>query len=328
MESNRGLVKDIETSREPGANLGGQPDSLRLAPGKAGRGPRQRQVVEANVDHEPQAGSDLIQDAAGHGLLAIAQLQTLEEANGLGDREAGNFRDVETGDGDSQRLGLEPSAPADGAGPLRPVGFAGDRLGAKPGADGTGSFRRIEREVTRLRLGHAGSVVSADVVLRHRDLPAVHGRQQHRPTPQLRRDLQRVHQPRPVVRIVRHRDPVHHHLDVVPPLAGDRDLLSEVVDPPVDTHPAEALLTDLIQQALVFAPAAPDHGAKDDEPGAFRHLLYPVRHLLDGLLVNLTTTDGAVGKAHAREEEAKVVVDLGHGSHRGARIPGTALLID
>src|SRR2546429_194425 len=70
-------------------------------------------------------------------------------------------------------------------------------------------------------------------------------------------------------------------------LAGDRDLLSEVVDPPVDTRPAEALLADLIQQALVIAPAAPDHRAKDHEPGAFRHLLYPVRHLLDGLLVNL-----------------------------------------
>ena len=50
MKSDRGLVKDVEHPDETGADLGCQPDALRLTARQRGRRPRQRQVVEADVE--------------------------------------------------------------------------------------------------------------------------------------------------------------------------------------------------------------------------------------------------------------------------------------
>ena len=49
-----GLVQNVEHAHEPGADLGGQPDALGLAAGERGRGPLQREVVQAHVHQEAQ----------------------------------------------------------------------------------------------------------------------------------------------------------------------------------------------------------------------------------------------------------------------------------
>ncbi len=59
------LVEHVQHAHQPGADLGGQPDPLRLAAGQRGRRPVQRQVVEADVEQEPQPGVDLLEDAPG-----------------------------------------------------------------------------------------------------------------------------------------------------------------------------------------------------------------------------------------------------------------------
>ena len=72
----------------------------------------------------------------------------------------------------------------------------------------------------------------------------------------------------------------------------------------VEVFEVESLLTDVIDLLAILAFPSFHNRREKLDSGAFRHLLYPVRHLLDGLLVNLTTTDGAVGKAHARESQS------------------------
>ena len=52
----RRLVEHVEHADQAGADLGGQPDALRLAAGQGGRGPVEREVVQADVDQEAAAG--------------------------------------------------------------------------------------------------------------------------------------------------------------------------------------------------------------------------------------------------------------------------------
>ena len=56
------LVQHVQHADQPGADLGGQPDPLRLAAGQRRRGAVQRQVVQADVEQEAQPGVDLLED--------------------------------------------------------------------------------------------------------------------------------------------------------------------------------------------------------------------------------------------------------------------------
>jgi hypothetical protein len=59
----RRLVEHVEHADQAGADLGGQPDALRLAAGQRGRGAVEREVVEADVEQEPEPGVDLLEHA-------------------------------------------------------------------------------------------------------------------------------------------------------------------------------------------------------------------------------------------------------------------------
>ena len=56
VQADRRLVEHVEHAGQPAADLAGQADPLALAAGKRGRAARQREVVEADVDEELQAG--------------------------------------------------------------------------------------------------------------------------------------------------------------------------------------------------------------------------------------------------------------------------------
>ena len=56
VQPDRGLVEDVEHADQPGPDLGGQPDALRLAAGQVPAGAVERQVVEADVEEEASAG--------------------------------------------------------------------------------------------------------------------------------------------------------------------------------------------------------------------------------------------------------------------------------
>ena len=61
----RRLVEDVEHADQPGADLRGQPDPLRLATGQRAGRPVEREVVEADVEQEAEAGLDLLDHPLG-----------------------------------------------------------------------------------------------------------------------------------------------------------------------------------------------------------------------------------------------------------------------
>src|SRR5205823_720295 len=65
VQADRGLVQDIEHPHQAAADLGGEPDALRLAPRKRVRGTAEGEVVQAHVAQEPQPVVDLLEDRPG-----------------------------------------------------------------------------------------------------------------------------------------------------------------------------------------------------------------------------------------------------------------------
>ena len=71
VQSDRRLVEYVEHPHEPRADLGGEPDALRLAAGQGRGGALERQVVEAHVDKEAQPLDDLLHDTARDRLVSL-----------------------------------------------------------------------------------------------------------------------------------------------------------------------------------------------------------------------------------------------------------------
>ena len=71
VQPDRRLVQHVEHADQAGADLGGEPDPLRLAAGEGGRRPVERQVVQADVEQEAQPGVDLLEHPLGDHLLPV-----------------------------------------------------------------------------------------------------------------------------------------------------------------------------------------------------------------------------------------------------------------
>ena len=65
VQADRRLVEHVHHARQLRAELRRQPDALRLAARQRGRRAIERQVVEADVEQEAEAGVDLLQDLGG-----------------------------------------------------------------------------------------------------------------------------------------------------------------------------------------------------------------------------------------------------------------------
>ena len=78
VQADRRLVEHVEHADEAGADLAGQPDALRLAAGQGGGRAAEREVVEADVEQEPEAGVDLLLHPLGDQAVALGQLERLD----------------------------------------------------------------------------------------------------------------------------------------------------------------------------------------------------------------------------------------------------------
>ena len=67
------FVEDIEHAHQRGADLGRQPDALRLAAGEGVGRALQGEVVEPDIDQEAEPLADLLEDLAGDEELALAE---------------------------------------------------------------------------------------------------------------------------------------------------------------------------------------------------------------------------------------------------------------
>ena len=150
VEADRRLVEHVEDADQAGADLGGQPDPLRLATGQRARGPVEGEVVEADVEQEVEALLDLLEHPLADLALARAEVEVAQEVGGLVDRHRADLGDVATAglplaaQGHRHRDRLEPAAVAGGAGHLahealeplpRGVGLRLAVLALDPGPD-------------------------------------------------------------------------------------------------------------------------------------------------------------------------------------------------
>ena len=94
VQPDRRFVQHVQHADQPGADLGGQPDPLRLAAGQGRRRPVQRQVVQPDVEQESQPGVDLLEHPFGDHPVALGQDQAGEERGRVLDRHRGEFGDV------------------------------------------------------------------------------------------------------------------------------------------------------------------------------------------------------------------------------------------
>ena len=94
VQADRRLVEDVEDADQPGADLGGQPDPLRLAAGQRPGRPVEGEVVEADVEQEVQPLLDLLEHPLADLALAGAQVDVAQELGGLVDRQRADLGDV------------------------------------------------------------------------------------------------------------------------------------------------------------------------------------------------------------------------------------------
>ncbi len=73
VEADRRLVEDVQDAHQGRPDLGREADPLRLAAGQRHARPVERQVVEPDVDEEPEPGHDLLEDLVGDRPLALGQ---------------------------------------------------------------------------------------------------------------------------------------------------------------------------------------------------------------------------------------------------------------
>ena len=122
VQSDGGLVQDVEHAHEPGADLGGEPDALGLAARERGRGPLQREVVEPHVHEEAQTLTNLLHDGQGDDSRLAGEAQPLEKGQRLGRRHLGDIVDGLAVHGNGEDLRLQALAPASLAGHRGEVG--------------------------------------------------------------------------------------------------------------------------------------------------------------------------------------------------------------
>ena len=78
VQPDRGLVEDVEDADEAGADLGREPDPLRLAARQRRRGALQRQVADPDRVQEAQPLGDLADDQPRDRALGLGQLERLD----------------------------------------------------------------------------------------------------------------------------------------------------------------------------------------------------------------------------------------------------------
>ncbi len=189
-----------------------------------------------------------------------------------------------------------------------------------------GALRRVEREGARRHLGHAQAAGGAGHAAREQPVAAVQGVDDDDLVGQLEGHADRVHQPLLEARL--HDQAIDQHLDGVVAAAVEGDVLVEGAQLAVDAGPHEALLAQRRQLLLELALAAADDRRQHVDALVGRVEHHQVEDALERLRGDRLAAVRAVRHADGGEQQAQVVVDLGDGADRRARVAGGGLLLD
>ena len=83
------LIEHIADADQPAADLRGQADALGFAAGEGGGFAVEREVAEADIDHEPKPGGDFAHDRLGDLLAFLAEPEFVEKPLGVARRSCG-----------------------------------------------------------------------------------------------------------------------------------------------------------------------------------------------------------------------------------------------
>ncbi len=218
--------------------------------------------------------------------------------------------------------------------------FREEGLSTKPVTVRAGTVRTIEREESRLHLRERGAVVRTDELRGERLVRTISMRYLHEPVGLLERYLERLGKALTssirVLLELGHEDAIHYRIDVMPLVPIQHYLLAQSMHLAVDDDALEALPEEVIEELVVLALAAYHHGRVDDDlgpvdcdahhfpiglAGAARDPAHDeMDHLLLGELGDRDIVVHAVRLPGTGIQHAEVVVYLGDGSHRRARV--------
>jgi hypothetical protein len=329
---------------EPRAPAGrARPQRHELLDAVADRHRHRRRVLAPQLRHhalEPPPAAALAPRAEEHALAAARAVED-QGAVPLGQAAPRAVQVDVVLAGDRRQQQVVVVGGAVGPGQHRPLGERALRVDhqlrvdllpePEPGAGGARAVGRVEREGARGELGQGGPVLRAGEPLGvgpalRRRVVAAHLLDPHEAVREGGRGLQAVGEA--AAQVGAHHEAVDHHLDGVVVAPVERRDLVHRVDGPVDHHPREALGADALEHVAVLALSAPHERREHHEARALGQREDVVGDLLDRLAGDRAAADRAVGLADAREQEAQVVVDLGDGRHRRARVAAGGLLVD
>ena len=129
-------------------------------------------------------------------------------------------------------------------------------------------------------------------------------------------------------RILTDHDAIDHDLDIVLEFLIQIDRIVERAHFTVDTHAAKALGAKVLKQfgVLAFSPA--HHRCQHKRAAALPRRQDLVGNLVGRLTLNDAAAFGTVRGAHTGEQQAQIVINLGYGANRRARVFRRRLLVD
>ena len=143
------FVEHVQAAGQAAADLRGQADALRFAPGKRAAFAIEREIAEPDLDEEVEPIGKLPPHFGGDELLLLVEHEAVEEFAGFASREATEFVDI-------QLAGEGASRP-----PAQIFGLGNRGLGHRPRSNGHTQHFRLEACAASRRCKSGGSCTGA-----------------------------------------------------------------------------------------------------------------------------------------------------------------------
>ena len=188
------------------------------------------------------------------------------------------------------------------------------------------AVRRVEREGARRHLRDAHAAGDARQAPGEQPIATVERVDDHNLVGECQRGLDRLGQPPFDARA--HDHAVDHDIDGVVAPAFERDLVLERAELAVDACAREAAGLQRVELLPELPLAAADHRREDVDARVLCVREHELHDPLERLGCDLEAAPGTMRDADVREEQAQVVVDLGHRPDGRARVGSRGLLLD
>ncbi|MNI22351.1 hypothetical protein D3C73_759050 [compost metagenome] len=83
MQTDAWFIENIQHAHQAGANLGRQPDPLRLTAGERAGRTAKRQIIQSHVDQEAQTAADFLEDQVGNGCFLLTQCNIVKKLEAI-----------------------------------------------------------------------------------------------------------------------------------------------------------------------------------------------------------------------------------------------------